>query len=478
MDILFNYINELINLFNEMSIYLIIGFIVAGLLHLFFPDEIVHKHIGNRGLLSIIKSTLIGIPLPICSCGVVPVATSLRKKGASKGATLSFLISTPQVGADSFMISYSMLGPFFAVFRILAAIITSITAGFLSEVFDDKEEKISNKKVSKDNFNTRLKTLPNYVIFEVFGSIAKYLLIGIFLAAAITTFVPESFINEYLSNRFVSYFLILLISIPLYICATSSTPVAASLVLKGFSPGTAIVFLLAGPATNIVTISTVTSLLGKKSTIIYLFSIILVSVGAGLTLDMLLINIDIAEQIHKHSGLINDNIKHLGSILLVLMFSIYYFKEMLVKLRKKDLKVDDNFKFDVLNVRGMTCSHCEGNVKKAIETVISSEKQFSVNKDSGVVKLEKGENIELIIDSINNAGYEVEQGNIMKNTVITVNGMTCGHCEMSVVKAVKLVVDDNINVVADRAKNIVIINSTEIDKNKVKDSIVDAGFEV
>ena len=186
------FIEEIIYFFNEISIYLIFGFFVAGSLHVLFPDSIVRKHLGKGSFGSVLKSTVFGIPLPLCSCGVVPVATSLRRSGASKGSVVSFLISTPQVGADSFMITYSLIGWVFAIFRIIASLITAFFAGILINVFD--KEKIEQSKYEKNtseletSYLDRIKTLPNYIEYELFGSIANYLLLGLIIAGLIGCF--------------------------------------------------------------------------------------------------------------------------------------------------------------------------------------------------------------------------------------------------------------------------------------------------
>ena len=166
------FIHELVYFFNEIAIYLIFGFIVAGILHVLFPDSVVRNHLGKGSMGSVLKSTLFGIPLPLCSCGVVPVATSLRRSGASKGSVVSFLISTPQVGADSFMITYSLIGWVFAIFRMVAALITSFFAGILINIFDKKDtvskESQINVSEMKNKYSERMKTLPAYIEYELF----------------------------------------------------------------------------------------------------------------------------------------------------------------------------------------------------------------------------------------------------------------------------------------------------------------------
>ncbi|MFP4522589.1 MAG: permease, partial [Fibrobacterota bacterium] len=284
MEILNSFLSETWSLYNEMAIYLLFGFFVAGILHVFFPQKFVAKHLGKSSVGSVLKSSAFGVPLPLCSCGVIPVAASMRKKGASRGAAISFLISTPQIGADSFMITYSLIGWVFAVFRIGAAFITAVAAGLITNFTGKKERE--NDKESGNNIvvpdsetvSDRLKVIHRYIQYDLFASIARYLLIGILLGGLISAAVPDGFFKGFLGNQFLSMLIMLAVATPLYVCATASTPIAASLLMKGISPGAALVFLLAGPATNTVTITTVAKSLGKRTAIIYLLSIASVSV--------------------------------------------------------------------------------------------------------------------------------------------------------------------------------------------------------
>ena len=197
MNILIDLIKEIVFFFNEIAIYLIFGFLMAGVLHIFFPESTIRKHLGRSSLGSVIKSTLFGIPLPLCSCSVVPVATSLQKSGASKGSIVSFLITTPQIGADSFMITYSLIGWIFAVFRIVASSITALIAGIFINLFD-KRAGISQpsevvNQMNGNGMKERAKTIFSYMEYELLGSIANALLVGILIAGFIGIVIPEGF---------------------------------------------------------------------------------------------------------------------------------------------------------------------------------------------------------------------------------------------------------------------------------------------
>jgi len=330
MDFLSVILKETIFFFNEVSIYLLFGFIIAGILHVLFPESIIRRHLGRDSFGSVLKSTLFGIPIPLCSCGVVPVAASLRNSGASKGATISFLISTPQVGADSFMITYSLLGWVFALFRIVASLITAIAAGIMVNILSRNDSPQSGKALSNMNseegFGRRIRSILQYVEYDLLGSIANALMVGIIAAGIITALIPEGFFDRYLGSDFLSMILMLLIGIPLYVCAAASTPIAASLIMKGISPGAALVFLLTGPATNAITIATTARVLGKKSTAVYLAAIALVSLALGYLLNVLAAQYGLQKiiMVHQHE-MLPAWLKIAGSVALALMLGWYYF---------------------------------------------------------------------------------------------------------------------------------------------------------
>ncbi len=411
MEYIYTFINETGYFYYEMAIYLVFGFLVAGVLHVFFPDSIVRKHLGKPGIRSMIKSTLFGIPLPLCSCGVVPVATSLRRSGASKGATVSFLISTPQIGADSFLLTYSLLGWVFAVFRIVTSVLTAILAGLSLLLFDQdsvKQKPAVTQNASQSTPAQRLKELPSYVEYELFGSIAGTLLIGVLVAGLIGALLPEGFFMLYFDYPFLSMLVMLAIGIPMYVCASASTPIAASLVLKGLNPGAALVFLLTGPATNAVNLSTVSSIIGKKSTALYLASISIAALVMGYLFNLLIGQIGMETILHTHQHeMLPPWLKWSGVVILSIMFLIYYwnmkFKKLFVKTRG-EIKVSHL----IIDVKGMTCMHCAGSVKNAVESVEGAS-EVSVDLDNGKVdfKLENPEQLENVKTKIKDAGYAV-----------------------------------------------------------------------
>jgi len=302
--ILYRIAKSSLELFLEISPFLLFGFLFAGLLHGFINRDKIFAHLGERTWLSVIKASLFGVPLPLCSCGVIPVAYSLRKSGATKGATLSFLISTPTTGVDSILATYGLLGPLFAIVRPLAAFFGGIFAGGIANAIF-KEDKPTEAKLScphckethphTHTLKEKLISGMHYGFFELVEDIGKWVVIGVIIGGVITSLVPEGFVGKYLDRLFLNYLAMLLIAIPLYVCATGSIPIAASLILKGLSPGSALVFLIAGPATNATTITVLSKILGKKGVVLYLFVIIATAFIFGYVFDIMVktLNIDI-----------------------------------------------------------------------------------------------------------------------------------------------------------------------------------------
>ena len=285
---------EIWNLINEMSPYLLLGFGFAGLLHAFVPSQLYHRYLSKGDFRSVLWAAMIGVPLPLCSCGVIPTAMSLRKEGASKGATTSFLIATPQTGVDSILATASLLGIPFAIVRPIAALVTALFGGQLINIAT-RNEKSENSEISNKTsderpkgFWNRLKEAIKYGYIEMMQDIGKWLMIGLIIAGLITVFVPDDFFFYFSDKPLLTMLMVLVVSIPMYVCATGSIPIAAALILKGISPGAALVLLMAGPACNMASIMVIRKVLEKKTMWVYLFSIIVGAIGFGLIIDYLL----------------------------------------------------------------------------------------------------------------------------------------------------------------------------------------------
>jgi hypothetical protein len=297
------FIDALFDLSNAMAPYILFGLVFAGILHELVPESLVTKHLGRESISSVIKATLFGIPLPVCSCGVIPLATSIKKSGASKGATLSFLISTPITGVDSILATYGMFGWAFTLYRVFTSMLIAMAAGIVTNLFDQTAKSATAPSFSvqpiadesccssasccasspSEKFSI-IKAL-RYAFVTLLGDIATPLFWGLLIGALITVVIPKDLSDILVEYAWLSYAIALLIAVPMYVCATASLPIAAALMLSGVSAGAAFVFLSAGPATNTVTIGVVKKMLGTRSLYIYLSSIIIGSLLFGLGLD-------------------------------------------------------------------------------------------------------------------------------------------------------------------------------------------------
>jgi hypothetical protein len=292
------------DILNESSAYILLGFVIAALLRVIIPDKLVAGHFGRNGAKSVFKAALLGVPLPLCSCGVVPAAISLRRQGASRGATTAFLVSTPETGVDSIAITYALLDPLMTIFRPIAAFITAIIAGLIENAFPERCELnaapaeiacsgcdggcvLDDVKAERKTARMRLRESFEYAFGDLLADIGKWLIFGLVLAGIIAHLVPEDFFSGVLGKGIVPMLIMLGVGIPFYVCATASTPIAAALVLKGLSPGAALVFLLAGPATNAATMMVVGKFMGRRSLFIYVGTIAAVSLVMGFALDVL-----------------------------------------------------------------------------------------------------------------------------------------------------------------------------------------------
>ena len=278
---------------SDMAPYLLFGFLVAGALSILISADLVEKHLGGRGIWPVFKASLFGVPLPLCSCGVIPVAASLRRHGSSKGATTAFLLSTPQTGVDSIMATFSLLGPVFAIFRPFAAFAAGMIGGSIVAAADDSNGEHEEVEECRDaccchaEKQSKAAQVLHYGFVTLPKDIAKPLMLGLVIAGVISVAVPADFFAETLGTGFLAMLVMMLLGIPVYVCATASIPVAAAMMMKGVTPGAALVFLMTGPATNAATIATLWKVLGRKTTLIYLAVVAGTALGSGLILDLL-----------------------------------------------------------------------------------------------------------------------------------------------------------------------------------------------
>lgn len=313
MTLVFDILNSCWLMLAEAAPYILFGFLVAGLLKGAFSDDLISRHLGGSSVGSVFKAALFGIPLPLCSCGVIPAAIGLRRQGAGRGASAAFLVSTPESGVDSMAITYALLDPVMTVLRPIAALLTAIVTGLFINLMPEKSvapAASADEAASGDDCCEpaipQLRGLPRllagvrYAFGELLRDIGGWLLLGIVIAGVIDALIPDAFFAGLGDNRLTMMLAMLVVGIPLYICASASTPIAAALILKGISPGAALVFLLAGPATNAATVTLVARFWGKGATAIYLLSIAFCSLLLGWLTDSLYTAAgwDIAGQVH------------------------------------------------------------------------------------------------------------------------------------------------------------------------------------
>lgn len=399
------------SIFNEMSFYLLLGFLFAGILHVLVPQQLFSKYLSKNNWVSVLYATLFGIPLPLCSCGVIPTAMALHKEGASKGSVISFLIATPQTGVDSIIATYSLLGLPFAIIRPIAAFFTSIFAGLVTNVFTSNEETVKfavqkNKEEQKLPFGQKIKKVFQYGYVEMMEDIGKMLLFGLIIAGLIAYFVPDNFFTIFKGNTILTMLLILVVAIPMYVCATGSIPIAIALMMKGMSPGTALVLLMAGPAANIASMMVIGKVLGKKTFIIYLITLVIGAIGFGLIMDNFLpaswfdvSNFGMAT--HHHNG----GFYYFKVVCSFILFALLANSILFKKNREEAEVMENNGNKIAFKINGMTCNHCKANATKAISN-LKSVKEVIVNLSEGVAYVDGNPTDEEIKSAVEAIGFE------------------------------------------------------------------------
>ncbi len=440
-----------------MSPYLLLGFIVAGVLSVWLSPLWVERHLGGRGLWPTIKAAALGVPLPLCSCGVIPVAASLRQHGAGKGATTSFLLSTPQTGVDSILATYALLGPVFAMIRPVIALVSGIIGGSLVSLFDQNDSSTSSTSKSNTSsaptainhptksttdqtastsccegatcathkpapdFAQKMAQAARYGLITLPNDIAKPLIFGILLAGLIAAVATPNQLEPWLGGGFMAMLLMLALGTPLYVCSTGSIPLGLSFLHLGASPGAVLVFLIAGPATNAATISVTWKVLGRRTALIYLGTVIITAMSAGLALDAWVTSVGTAHVPHEHlhgsetMGIVG----HLwaGGLLLMLIVSM-----TVSRLRStsattdqgaNDMNQNNKTSTYTLNVQGMTCSHCVAAVTRALREVAGvKEVQVTLTDGKAMVVSDSSQTITLnpraLVQKVEALGYKAK----------------------------------------------------------------------
>jgi hypothetical protein len=424
--------HEIWNLINEMSPYLLLGFGFAGLLHAFVPAQLYHRYLSKGDFRSVLWAAMIGVPLPLCSCGVIPTAMSLRKEGASKGATTSFLIATPQTGVDSILATASLLGIPFAIIRPIAALVTALFGGQLVNIAtrNEKNEVVEDAQRTSNarpqGLWNKIKEAFKYGYFEMMQDIGKWLMIGLVVAGLITVFVPDDFFLYFNDKPLLTMLMVLAVSVPMYVCATGSIPIAAALMLKGLSPGAALVLLMAGPACNMASIMVIRKVLEKKTMWVYLFSIILGAITFGLLIDLVLPTEWFTSSIQATKDCCHEAPSIFNVICSVVLGILLIFALIMKHHHHCDCCDDDHCECDaehhahenienhkVMNkkqfkVDGMMCNHCRNNVEKNIKNLQGVE-NVEVDLASGIAVIEGNVDDEEVIKTIEDIGYQAKR---------------------------------------------------------------------
>ena len=399
---------SLLNVVCEMAPYLLLGFFIAGVLHVFVPQKFYANYLSRNNKLSVVWAALLGVPLPLCSCGVIPTAIGLRNEKASKGAIASFLIATPQTGIDSILATFSLMGLGFAIIRPMAALITGVCGGLLvNRLVREDDVKIDASASCQVESGNRIWRVLKYAYYDMLRDIGLRLLIGLVVAALIQVAVPDEFFLSFGSQPLLQMLVILVIAVPMYICSTGSIPVAAALMMKGLSPGAALVMLMAGPAVNLASILVVHKSMGRRFTSIYLMTIVGFAVLFGLLLNA-------TEIFNFQFSIINSQaaccmsattlpnpFKIICATVLTLLIIFALMMKLFSKFTsKKPLDPD----VTVYRVEDMHCSHCEAAVVRAVEDLPGVEKA-KANASANTLTIKGPATEEAIRAAVEGIGY-------------------------------------------------------------------------
>ena len=371
LDVLLEIAGKSWQVLGEMAPYLLVGFGVAGILSVLVSPETVERHLGGGGLWPVVKATLFGIPLPLCSCGVIPVAASLRRHGATRGATASFLLSTPQTGVDSIMVTLGLLGPAFAIFRPVVALITGLVGGSIVAAADRHDganisgtERCQDACCTDRESGNRAVRAIRYAFVSLPQDIGRALLVGILIAGLISALMPGDFLAGVIGTGIGAMLVMIALGMPVYVCATASVPVAAALIVKGVTPGAAFVFLMTGPATNAAAIATVWKIMGRRTALIYMGTVAVCALLAGVALDSVLSANGLAVQASM-GWMLPGYAKTASAVLLLATLAIALLRGGHAT-HEHGAALGDSEQATTLTIGGMTCTHCRDSVRRAL----------------------------------------------------------------------------------------------------------------
>lgn len=411
MDKLSLFFISLLQITAKMAPYLLLGFFVAGILHVYVPKNFFRKYLSQNNFKSILTATLLGIPLPLCSCGVIPTAVGLKNEGASKGAVASFLIATPQTGIDSIIATFSMMGLGFAIIRPVAALITGICGGiFISLLCKKNNEANSDKeevRVESVSGNKIVAVL-QYSFVEMIRSIGGRLVLGLILAAVIQVVIPDSFFLQKGDSPLAQMGIMILIAVPMYVCSTGSIPIAAALLAKGLTPGAALVLLMAGPAVNLASMMVVKKVMGLKFTAIYIGTVVVGAFLFGIILNN-------SEMFFSSDSILLNNcclegaeisiLSYLSSIVLILCLLNAVVMSLFKRFKKQE-NIDSDY--HTFKVDGMHCVHCKAAVEIGVSQ-LKGVKSVLVDLDKKEVSVKgeyKTKDIKKVVEEL---GFKMEE---------------------------------------------------------------------
>lgn len=423
-------IYALLNILNQMSPYILLGFILAGMLHVFIRPDTMSRHLSGHGWRPVVKAALLGIPLPLCSCGVLPTAVALRRQGASKGASTSFLIATPQTGVDSIAATYALLGLPFAIVRPIAALVGSVAGGMAVDRSDkdgDNDMPVTASATACSDgccqsaaeaeaprgFINKMWAAVKYGLTDMVASVGKWLVIGLVVAAVITVAVPDSLFLSLAEYPRLAMLVMVAVAVPMYVCATGSIPIAMSLMLKGLTPGVGFVLLMAGPAANFASVMVLSKSLGRRATAVYVLSVVVTAILFGLLIDYLL-----PAQWFAIGGAA-DTIAHchvewlwfptLCSALLVALLLRAFVAGAAERRRfrkeSNNTSTTDTTMQKVYKVNGMACAHCKATVEKAVGAV-AGVSSVAVDLPTGRVAVDGAYDPKAVAEAVTNAGFD------------------------------------------------------------------------
>jgi len=444
LDWIENYWHALLMMSAEMAPYLLLGFFIAGLLRVFVPKTLYSKHLAPRDMKSVVKAAALGVPLPLCSCGVIPTAVGLRKEGASHGACTSFLIATPQTGVDSIIATYSLMGLPFAIVRPLAALFTAIFGGWLTNTYAREDEKHSEasaadgddascdcgceghhhdhgcscgkEKDAPRSFVKKMLEALDYAFVDMMQDVGKWLVVGLLIAALITVAVPNEWLAALHDYKLLNMLLVLAVAIPMYVCATGSIPIAVSLMAKGLTPGAALVLLMAGPAVNSASMLVIGKVFGRRTLWLYILSIVIGAVLFGLGIDYLLPQEWFAVQSrimgachHQAAGLSATDWIWMGLLAALLVNALgrqwWSTRHHRHECCCHEHHSDEAREAVIYSVSGMNCNHCKANVERAIRSVEGVE-DVEVSLAAATATVTGRHDSEALIRQVKSYGYE------------------------------------------------------------------------